>query len=329
MPLTLFVDPTNYCNFKCSFCPRSFDDYKKFIGKYTHMSLELFKKIAAEISLWGKLKSLKLYYIGEPFLNPEIIEFIKLAIYYDISERIEITSNGSVLNSKIADSLVNAAKSYSGIIYLRFSIYSVNQINHNQLTRSTMSIDRIKENIKYLRVARDIGKAQNIHIYAKMINTYSEDNELFIQSYKNIADETCIEEPMDWNSFENMSLLSKTYKKNELNEIKSKILGNRHACSYPFYSLTINADGSVVCCCVDWNRKTYIGNINKYSLKEIWEGQALRNFQLMHIEGHRSMNESCRNCTILHELPETDNIDSITAEEYKRRIRNIEINNLL
>ena len=33
MPLTLFVDPTNYCNFKCSFCARSFNDYKKFIGK--------------------------------------------------------------------------------------------------------------------------------------------------------------------------------------------------------------------------------------------------------------------------------------------------------
>ena len=50
MPFTLFVDPSNFCNFKCSFCPRNQDDFVDYAGAYKHMSINLFSKIVSKIN---------------------------------------------------------------------------------------------------------------------------------------------------------------------------------------------------------------------------------------------------------------------------------------
>jgi len=85
-------------------------------------------------------------------------------------------------------------------------------------------------------------------------------------------------------------------------------------CPFPFYSLVIKADGDVVACCVDWNKKTKIGSIKLESLGEIWKGEALREFRRMHLERRRHENESCRHCTHLNSLP--DNLDHVAEENW-------------
>ena len=62
--------------------------------------------------------------------------------------------------------------------------------------------------------------------------------------------------------------------------------------------MVINANGDVTACCVDWNKKTRVGNVNEATVGEIWRGDAFRELRKMHIENRRSGNESCRNCTI-------------------------------
>ena len=40
-------------------------------------------------------------------------------------------------------------------------------------------------------------------------------------------------------------------------------------------------------CCVDWEKKTLIGDLKKESLLEIWNGKKLRDIQLLHIQKQR------------------------------------------
>ena len=44
-PYALHIDPTNFCNFHCSFCPRNLDNFHDIAGDYKHMDLELFKRL--------------------------------------------------------------------------------------------------------------------------------------------------------------------------------------------------------------------------------------------------------------------------------------------
>jgi radical SAM protein with 4Fe4S-binding SPASM domain len=130
--------------------------------------------------------------------------------------------------------------------------------------------------------------------------------------YKTIADEVCIEPPMNWDGQKNFmnNLYSKREIKKALYSSKKK---EKKVCPFAFYSLVIKCSGEVVACCVDWSKQTKIGNIKKESLFRIWNGKNLREFRKMQLEGRRSENKSCKNCTYLNTSP--DNIDNLPRKK--------------
>jgi radical SAM protein with 4Fe4S-binding SPASM domain len=191
------------------------------------------------------------------------------------------------------------------------SLYSVNSENHFRITNSKINIENIYQNIKYLKKCRDDNGANNVFIYAKMINTYSDENNIFLERYSDIVDEAVIEPPMNWSGFNNVNLLSNVYE-----SVPLRPLSCRKVCAYPFYSLCINSDGTVVACCVDWSRKTLLGNINSQTLYEIWNGSLANELRELHLYGERKKNKACKYCEILHSLPIEDDLDSLSIEEW-------------
>lgn len=303
MPLSLYIEPTNLCNFRCVMCPLSFPDYREIVGYSGHLSLGLYKKIIDDIKKMGKLKSLKLYCDGEPLLNKEIVQMVKLAKKNDIAERIEITSNASLLKGEISQRLIE-----SGLDYLRLSIPSVFEKRKFEINRSKISVQQIFNNIKNFRRLRDKLKNDRPFIYVKMIDTFGPENETFKDMYEGIADEVSIEPPMNWDGQKNFigSLYpNKKIKKEPFSSARKE----KRACPFPFYSLVIKCNGDVVACCVDWSKQTQIGNLKEESLSAIWAGQRLREFRKMHLEGRRAENKSCRNCAFLYTSP--DDIDNL------------------
>ena len=91
----------------------------------------------------------------------------------------------------------------------------------------------------------------------------------------------------------------------------------KETCSFVFYSLIIHSDLKVSICCVDWEKKTLIGDLKKEKLKDIWNGDKLKYIQLKHINKRRCEIEVCKNCTYLHTAQ--DNLDSLTEEQFLSR----------
>ena len=92
-------------------------------------------------------------------------------------------------------------------------------------------------------------------------------------------------------------------------------------CPYPFYALAINANCDVSICCNDWAHRTVVGNIMQERLIDIWNGERLRNFRLMHLKGMRCNNPACVDCSCLELLP--DNIDMYRTEIINRIISHV------
>jgi len=312
MPLTIFIEPTNICNFKCVQCFQSFDDYKKSTGFSGFMDLSLYEKIINEIKSMGKLKSLKLYIRGESLLHKNIAQMVKMANALEISDRIELTTNASLLNEEISKELIDA-----GLTYLRVSVYSVYPDRQAYITNSKFTPENIYNNVKNFKNIRDKMNKTTPFIQVKTLNTFSEENTDFKELYKNIADEVFIEEPMNWNDFENRDSIEKLYPGKEID--RTNLFPNlKKICPIPFYSLCISANGDVLACCIDWNEKTKIGNIKEETLSEIWFGEKLKAFRKLHIDGKKCENDSCKNCTFLYTNP--DNIDNLSAERYEEII---------
>lgn len=314
MPLSLYIEPTNLCNFKCIMCPLSFPDYRKIVDYSGNLSMDLYTKIINDIKKMGKLKSLKLYCDGEPLLNKNIVKMVRLAKKNEISERIEITTNGSLLKKDISVELIE-----SGLDYLRISIPSVIEKRKFEITQSKISFNQIFNNIKNFRHLRDKLGCKLPFIYVKMIDTFGPENKIFRNMYQGIADEVFIEPPMNWDGQKNFIgnlYTNKRTKKTLFPPLKVV----KKVCPFHFYSLVIKCNGDVVACCVDWSKGTKIGNVKEKSLSEIWTGEHLREFRKMHLEGQRAENESCRNCTFLYTSP--DNIDNLPDRKISEIVNN-------
>lgn len=63
-----------------------------------------------------------------------------------------------------------------------------------------------------------------------------------------------------------------------------------------------------------------VGDIRTESLGDIWRGERLLKLQRMHLEGRRSENSSCKNCTALYRSP--DSVDGLTGQELQDRWQN-------
>lgn len=83
-PMTIHVEPGNACNFRCTFCPESMDDYKA--GGIHVLNLEDFEKIALQIKALGRLKVLNLYMMGEPLANKNLEAMICTGKELDIAD---------------------------------------------------------------------------------------------------------------------------------------------------------------------------------------------------------------------------------------------------
>jgi MoaA/NifB/PqqE/SkfB family radical SAM enzyme len=78
-PLVIHLELTNKCNFSCQYCPESLEDFNERVGGAKSMSREEFEKIAMQIKQLGKVSVLRLWIMGEPLLNPNLYDFIKIA----------------------------------------------------------------------------------------------------------------------------------------------------------------------------------------------------------------------------------------------------------
>lgn len=306
-PYAMFVEFTNRCNFRCTFCPESLDDYEDRVGGNHVLSEGSFHRLCNEILDLGRLRVMRFYMLGEPLLHKQAPAMIAHAVRMDVADRTELTTNGTAITDNVADSLVA-----SGLDYLRVSVYAMNQERHRKVTGAAIRPEKVLKGVEAVRRARERNGGIGPFIYVKMINPFNELEEAaFRTAYSGVADELMIEQPTNWNDESGVDFISATYD----GQIERKQLFPflKEVCPLPFYTLVVHSDGAVGICCVDWAKQTIIGNLNQETLSDVWHGQKLRAFQTMHLERRRYENPACHGCTFLYTQP--DNIDSLKGPE--------------
>jgi len=297
MPFLLFLEPTNLCNFKCKFCPTGNADLLKKVGrKATSMSMELLKKIVADLKEFpNPIKSLNFYKDGEPLLHPDFPEMYHYLKKSGVAEQIRVKSNGSLLNQQLNRRLINAGLEWIGI-----SVEAVSGEKYRDICSYQLDYERFLDNLRDLYERR--GTCQ-IHI--KIINAGLSETERdkFFQDFSPLCDTCALENLHGWNNTEMRDFALGS----EQMSMDGVALSDKMVCPLPLFALAINSTGTVSICCADWSHNTVVGDVKANSLSEIWHGEKLYNFRIMHLEHRRGENPSCRDCMYLRTLP--DNID--------------------
>jgi len=303
VPFIINVDPSDICNFQCKFCPTADRGLmKSILGRNYIMDFELYKKIIDDICEFEKpIKVLRLYKDGEPLLNPKFVEMIKYAKNKKCAERIDTTTNASLLTPEKSLAIIEA-----GIDRINISIEGIGNKQYFEFSKYKINFNNLVKNITYLYKNR-----KNCEIIIKINgDAISEDDKKrFFEIFGDIADGVYVEHIMScWPEFE-----LKGVKVNQEFGIYGQKIKEVKVCPYVFYSFSINSDGSASVCFLDWAHKLIIGDIKKESVKDIWNGKKLLDYQKMFLEKKRKEHPVCRNCgQMSHGMP--DDIDAYSEK---------------
>ncbi len=302
-PFVVYLEPSGYCNLRCSFCPQSLEttELKKDL-----MSLELFKKLIDDLSDFpDKVKLLRVCGNGEPLMNKDIVKMLQYAKEKKAAERIELISNGTLLT---ADLIRNLPRFADRII---ISIEGLCSEDYRRITNRNINFQNLLDKINDLYTHR--GECIiHIKIHNEAVPSESK-KRTFLNMFSDICNEIYIEKlvPM-WPEFDI------AYSANKF-RYGGKVT-KRQVCAQIFKGMQVQADGEVVPCCVDWKRVNVIGDITKNSLFEIWNGERLKRLRIGHLLGNKDKIEPCKDCT-MNDYCDVDNIDKY-AEECIQRLKN-------
>ena len=302
-PYVVFVDPSDACNFKCRFCPTSDRGLMKTVGRpWKQLPLELFKKIADEMTTFpDKVEVLRLYKDGEPLINKHLAEMIKYAKDVEAAKRIDTTTNAALLTKDKGKAIVDA-----GLDRINISIYGVSNEHYKSFSGVKLEFERVLANVQdFYEIHGDCEMLVKING-----DTLSDkEKQMFLDQFGDYTDKIYIEHIMScWPEFQLRGV--------DVNQEKG-IYGQEiievDACSYPFYSFSINSDGVASVCFLDWARKMVIGDAKLNTVPEIWNGDPMKAYRKMFLEGGRKQHAVCGNCgQMTHGLP--DNIDPYREE---------------
>ena len=306
-PYLLQIFPVYGCNFKCEYCiyslPRSEHGY---ISDQTFMEMSLYKKIIDDIADRNeKIKMLRFAAIGEPLLHKEIAEMVSYAKAAQIAESIDIVTNGSLLNKKLSDDLVNA-----GLSRLRISIEGLSDEDYKKHTSSSIDFRQMVENIKYFY--ENCGQTR---IYIKIIDYMVQDKEKekkFFELFESVCHHIAIEHLTPTISEIDYDLISGGM---ELDKPQNgECLQVSQICPQPFYMMQVNPDGNIVPCC-SMKYPAVLGDVHKENLLDIWGGDSFNRFRSDMLHSVAQAGTVCKNCTLyLYDMHSEDRLDAYSEK---------------
>ena len=304
-PFIIHVDPSDKCNFQCNFCPTADRDLmKSILGRYHGLlDFDLYKKIVNDIGEFDRpIKVLRLYKDGEPLTNPRFADMVKYAKDQGCAERVDTTTNGSLLSPKKNMEIIAA-----GLDRINISIYGINKEQYLKFNKFNINFERLVDNIRHLHENKKQCE-MIVKINGDLIS--ADDEAMFYETFGPIADGVYAEHIMScWPEFD---FAAKGVQINQEVGIYGQAIKEVEICPYIFYSFSINSDGTASTCFLDWSRKLIIGDAKINSVKDIWTGQLMREHQLMMLRKERKGHAVCKNCGQLsHGSP--DNIDQYAA----------------
>ncbi len=313
-PFLGFIDPSSGCNFKCTFCPTGSPELLKEVGRKNNvMKWDIFLKAVEGFAAFpDKLRALHVHKDGEPLMNPRIGAMLSHVVEREIAEKYWITTNGSLLDEKISEQIVD-----SGIDAVRLSIEHVSSDGYLDLTKTFSDYEELLQRIATLKQERD-KRGSKLYIVAKLIdfNFSDKEKQKFVDDFSKIADDAFITEAHDWNrTGTGEFLLGATPQAGYDGE--RPLRPDRIVCPYPFYNLAVNADGSVGICPMDWSRGLNVGTLDSSTLVELWQSEAIKQIQLLHLQGKRHEHPVCGKCHCMQAMPDDSDMD---GEEDRKRL---------
>ena len=308
------LETTNACNMTCVFCPRT-ELMDRSIG---HINMKEFKSIIDQLShftpdeemKWEKYvethgmknssaqeedffyyficsKTIILHGFGDPLLDNNLTE--RVAYCSEKGVQTYFSTNPVNINLAVMKRLGEA-----GLTYIKFHLDGVN--NEDQLFYRGRVDSTYQKTVDKIEATIDLFDKEKLPTRVVLTKLKFNDNDDLDRQFLDY-----------WQSKNVMAYIKNQHNRwlyEEENAVENDAEYMTRYCEFPWSSLSILKDGSVVPCPLEYNGELVMGNVKDNSLNDIWNGDEFSGLRKMHISGNFPKGHFCTTQCDFHKIHE-------------------------
>ncbi|MBI9089866.1 MAG: radical SAM protein [Desulfobacterium sp.] len=259
LPMEIILEVTNRCNEACVMCHFHGKGAKK-IRSLGDMDPRLWQKVLKEIDGCGQEIHLITHGAGEPLIYPHLLDLVEQASKID-NVKVGFMTNVMALKPDVSKKLLEA-----GIDFMAFSVDGVEKEPHARYRRGS-DLDLIESNLaELIRLKNETGRA-NPALSFNMVGLPE-----IIHQEKDYVER--------WFPHASSIMISK-YRPVGSRRLFGE-LPKPAPCPLIARQMVVTWDGRVAICCEDIHCEAVMGDLNKQSIAEIWNGDAFQEVRDLH-----------------------------------------------
>jgi radical SAM protein with 4Fe4S-binding SPASM domain len=291
MPIALTIEPTTACNLGCPECPSGLKSFTRPTGR---IEVNQFEQYISPLS--KHLCYLSFYFQGEPYLHKGFLEMVahasQLGVYTATS------TNAHFLNDENARKTVE-----SGLDRLIISLDGITQSTYEKY-RINGSLDKVLEGTKRVLYWREKLNSKKPFIVFQFLVVRHNEGE--IDAVRDLArtigvDDLWLKTAQVYNYQEDPNSLIPAqtkysrYRKDSKGATvpKNKLVNH---CWKMWHSNVVTWDGKMVPCCFDKDATYELGDLNKDTMTNIWQGKNYHEFRKELMQSRKNI-DICSNCS--------------------------------
>lgn len=294
-PLSMYVEPTRTCNFKCFYCMHSTRGEKGGVLEQTgfrlaHMDMDLYEKLVCDIMNFPTpVKRVCFSGLGEPLMNPKLPEMIGKLRQAGFEGRIDVISNGALLTHELSDALIEA-----GLNRLQISIQGLNQQQYEENCGVAVDVDKLMAELDYFHQR---AQGTNTTLFIKIIDIMLKseaDREQFFQMFSDLCDTIFVEHLVVMEQ----QMGDHGGRTDHTRNLNGELVEKRMVCGVMFYFLQINIDGETFPCSTPGLPNAFsMGCVKEQTLQEIWNGERRRGLMCKNLKDGYATIPACSQCS--------------------------------
>jgi MoaA/NifB/PqqE/SkfB family radical SAM enzyme len=297
----LFIEITNACNFKCTWCPDDIMGRKRGFMKKEKV-FRLLDEIAAKKAWLGPIYPIKLHQMGEPMLHPDLVAIVERAERLGVG--VELNTNCGLITRENVEGLYRA-----GLTNLILSYQTPDPVTFQTRKAPRLVFDEYKDKVR-LAVERKVALGARTNIEIDIMNTKYADGYRIVSE-----DEQALAFLEDWLEYcrgleatygltprahDREWIRSFRFLDQDENGSRYTLLDGVHLiwkrchswgnvigphqtaevpdtyCPAPYDQFVIQWNGDVTTCCTDYEGRTKTANVFAQSIEAVWTSEVLK-----------------------------------------------------
>jgi MoaA/NifB/PqqE/SkfB family radical SAM enzyme len=297
----LFVEITNACNFKCTWCPDEIMGRRRGFMRKERV-FRILDEIAEKRSFMGPLFPVKLHQMGEPMLHPDLPEIVAHAESRGVP--IELNTNCGLITRERVEALYRG-----GLTNLILSYQTPDPETFKTRKAPRLVFDEYRDKVR-LAVERRVALGARTQLEIDIMNTkhadgyriVSEDEHAlaFLSDWIGYCQELerrhgLAPRAHDWQRIRSAQFLDQDENGSRYTLLDGvhlvwkrchtwgNVIGGHQAtaaadtyCPAPHDQFVIQWNGDVVSCCTDYEGLTKTANVFATSIEDAWRGETRR-----------------------------------------------------